>query len=169
MNRAMLNKSLRTNKSLRKPWVLAAAAACTAAVSLPSLAGTDALSDGVRRCASESDQTKRLACFDTLAASLPKVQADKFGMTAEIAHKRAPTEDYGNKKEVLTSTIRAVREGSRGELIFTLDNDQVWRQDQPSANITFSVGDAVRIEHGAMSSLWLAADHGRKTKVKRIS
>jgi len=158
MNRPTLNSGL------RQSCVLAAAAIC-----LPALAGTDTLSDGLRRCARESDQTQRLACFDKLAASLPKVEADKFGMTADIAHKRAPTEGYGNKKEVLTGTIRALRQGPRGELIFTLDNDQVWRQDQPSPNISFSVGEAVRIEHGAMSSLWLAADHGRKTKVRRVS
>jgi hypothetical protein len=151
------------SKSLRKAWIL------LAATCLPALAGTDALSDGLRRCAGETDQTQRLACFDALAAALPKVEADKFGMTADIAHKRAPTEDYSNKKEVLASTIRALREGPRGELIFTLDNDQVWRQDQPSPNISFSVGESVRIEHGAMSSLWLAADHGRKTKVRRVS
>jgi len=107
--------------------------------------------------------------FMPAGAPLPKVEADKFGMTADIAHKRAPTEDYDNKKEVLTGTIRALRQGPRGELIFTLDNNQVWRQDQPSPNISFSVGEAVRIEHGAMSSLWLAADHGRKTKVRRVS
>jgi hypothetical protein len=152
------------NKSLSRTWILLAAAAC-----LPALAGTDTLSDGLRRCAGETDQTQRLACFDALAASLPKVEADKFGMTTDIAHKRAPTEDYANKKEALTGKIRALRQGPRGELIFTLDNDQVWRQDQPSPNISFSVGEAVRIEHGALSSLWLAADRGRKTRVKRVS
>ena len=154
---------LMLSKSLRKAWIL------LAATCLPALAGTDTVSDGLRHCAGETDQTQRLACFDALAAALPKVQADKFGMTADIAHKRAPTEDYGSKSEVLTGKIRALRQGSRGELIFTLDNDQVWRQDQPSANISFSVGETVRIEHGALSSLWLAADHGRKTKVKRVS
>ena len=140
-----------------------------APVCLPAFGVTEALSDGLRRCARESEQTQRLACFDALASSLPKIEADQFGMTADIAHKRAPTADYDNKKEVLTGTIRALRQGPRGELIFTLDNNQVWRQDQPSPNISFSVGEAVRIEHGAMSSLWLAADHGRKTKVRRVS
>ncbi|MFL6602035.1 MAG: hypothetical protein ACJ8R9_11980 [Steroidobacteraceae bacterium] len=152
------------NKSLRKSWVLLAGAVC-----LPALAGTDTLSDGLRRCAGQSDETQRLACFDALAAALPKIQTDKFGMTADIAHQRAPTEEYSHKSDVLTGKIRALRQGPRGEFIFTLDNDQVWRQDQPSPNISFSVGEAVRIEHGAMSSLWLAADHGRKTKVKRLS
>ena len=148
---------------LRRSWVL------LAPVCLPVLAGTDALSDGLRRCAHETDQAQRLACFDTLAGSLPKVEADKFGMTAEIEHKRAPSEEHKPESGVLTGKIRALRQAPRGELIFTLDNGQVWRQAEPSFNITFSVGEAVHIEHGAMTSLWLVADHGRKTKVKRIS
>jgi hypothetical protein len=148
---------------LRRSWIL------LAPVCLPVLAGTDALSDGLRRCARETDQAQRLACFDTLAGSLPKVEADKFGLTSDIAHKRDPSEAYRPKDDgVLTGKIRALRQAPRGELIFTLDNDQVWRQAEPSPNITFSVGEAVHIEHGAMTSLWLVADHGRKTKVKRI-
>lgn len=140
-----------------------------APVCVPVLAGTEALTDGMRRCARESDQAQRLACFDALADSLPKVEADKFGMTAQIAHKRDPSQEHRSESGVLTGTIRALRQGPRGELIFTLDNDQVWRQAEPSPNISFSVGEAVHIEHGAMTSLWLVANHGRKTKVKRIS
>ncbi len=48
------------------------------------------LADGLRQCASESDQAKRLTCFDALAAGLPKVEADQFGLTADIARKRQP-------------------------------------------------------------------------------
>jgi hypothetical protein len=136
---------------------------------LPVLGGTDTLSDGMRRCARETDQTRRLACFDALTDSLPKVEADKFGMTAQIAHKRDPSESYGSTGDVLAGKIRALQQAPHGELIFTLDNNQVWRQAEPSPNIRFSVGEAVRIEHGAMSSLWLVADHGRKTRVKRVS
>jgi len=138
-------------------------------LSLPVYGGTDSLSDGLRRCARETDQTRRLACFDALASSLPKVEADKFGMTADIAHQRTPTEAYGTKTEVLTGKIRSLRQMPHGEWLITLDNDQVWRQAEPSPNLSFSVGEAVHIEHGAMSSLWLVADRGRKTRVKRVS
>jgi hypothetical protein len=138
-------------------------------VCLPVWAATDTLADGMRHCASEKDQTQRLACFDTLASKLPRIEADKFGMTAEIEQKREPPEKRWVKDETLTGKIRGMREAAHGQLVFTLDNDQVWIQDQPSPNIRFSVGDAVRIEHGAMSSLWLVADHGRKTRVKRLS
>ena len=142
-----------------------------AAGCLPVMAAPEALADGMRRCAAETDQTQRLACFDALARSLPRIEADKFGMTAEIAQNRKEPEKRWAKDETLTLTgkIRSLREAARGELIFTLDNDQVWIQAEASPSIRFAVGESVHIEHGAMSSLWLVADHGRKTRVKRLT
>jgi hypothetical protein len=136
---------------------------------VPAFGATEALSDELRHCARESDQTQRLACFDALASSLPKIEADQFGMTADVAQKRNPGTFRPQQNEALTGKIIALREGAEGRLIFTLDNGQVWAQAESRPSIRFAVGDAVRLEHGAMSSLWLAADHDRKTRVKRIS
>jgi hypothetical protein len=138
-------------------------------VALPALALNNPLADGVRHCASETDQTKRLACFDALAASLPKVQADQFGLTADIARKRDPVAERQAADAVLPGTIVALGQTRDGKFIFTLDNKQVWIQAEIKTTIEFEVGDAVHIEHGAMGSLWLAADKGRKTRVKRVS
>jgi len=71
--------------------------------------------------------------------------------------------------EILTGKITAVHQGNGGVLIFTLDNKQVWSQSNADNRFDFKVGEAVQIEHGAMGSLWLAADKGRKTRVKRLS
>jgi hypothetical protein len=140
-----------------------------APICLPAFGATEALSDGLRRCARDTDQTQRLACFDTLVRSLPKIEADQFGMTADVAHKRNPEVFRPQQSEALTGKIVSLREGAEGRLIFTLDNGQVWAQTESRPSISFAIGDAVRVEHGAMSSLWLAADHQRKTRVKRIS
>jgi hypothetical protein len=126
-----------------------------APVCLPAFGATEALSDGVRRCA--------------VASSLPKIEVDQFGMTADVAHKRNPEVFRPQQSAQITGKIVALREGTGGRLIFTLDNGQVWAQAESRPNIRFAVGDAVHLEHGAMSSLWLAADHERKTRVKRIS
>jgi hypothetical protein len=135
----------------------------------PAFPATEALSDGVRRCARESDQAQRLACFDTLSSTLPKIEADQFGMTADIAQKRDPARKYrATQNDALPGKIVTLRQAARGEYVFTLDNEQVWIEAEPTPNIHFAVGDAVRIEHGAMSSIWLAADKGRKTRIKRI-
>jgi hypothetical protein len=147
----------------RRMWIL------VAPVCLPAFAGSEAFSDGLRRCARESDQTQRLACFDALASSLPKLEADQFGMTADVAHQRNPGAPRRDQSEALTGKIVALSEGANSRLIFTLDNGQVWAQVESRLGIRFAVGDAVRLEHGAMSSLWLVADHERKTRVRRIS
>jgi hypothetical protein len=137
-------------------------------VALPALALNNPLVESIRRCSSETDQAKRLACFDALAASLPKVEADQFGLTADIARKRDPVAEHKAAEAVLPGKIAALGETRDGKLIFTLDNKQVWVQMEIKT-IPFEVGDVVHIEHGAMGSLWLAADKGRKTRVKRVS
>ena len=132
------------------------------------LGAIEPLADGLRRCSLETDEGKRLACFDALTRALPNIQSDQFGMTADIAHKRDPVATSKRENESLSGNIAALVEAPRGEYIFTLDNGQIWIQAELRSNIRFEVGEAVQIEHGAMGSLWLAADHHRKTRVKRI-
>ena len=140
-----------------------------AGATVPAQALTSPLVEGLRRCAGEVDQAKRLACFDALAATVPKVEADQFGLTADIAQKRDPVGERRAAEAVLPGKIVALRQAAEGEMVFTLDNQQVWIQAEVNSRIQFAVGDVVHIEHGAMGSLWLAADKGRKTRVKRIS
>jgi hypothetical protein len=135
--------------------------------SAPVLAAIEPLADGLRRCSLETDAGKRLACFDALASALPKIQSDQFGMTADIARKRDPVA-VRSENESLSGKIAALVEAPRGEYIFTLDNGQMWIQAEQRSNIHFEVGESVQIERGAMGSLWLAAEHHRKTRVKRI-
>jgi hypothetical protein len=128
----------------------------------------DPLADSLRRCARESDGPQRLACFDSLVNALPNVQADQFGMTSDIARKRDPVAAEREATETLSAKIVALGQTPRGQWIFTLDDQQVWIQAEPLAALQFAVGEPVRIEHGAMGALWLAADKHRKTRVKRV-
>jgi hypothetical protein len=139
-----------------------------AAICLPALTGAENLDDALRRCASENDRAQRLACFDAIVSTLPQVEADRVGMTADIKRKRDPVAMQQAKDEVLRGKISGLRQAPEGELIFTLDNRQVWIQAEASPNIHFAVGEDVQIEHGAMSSLWLVADKHRKVRVKRL-
>jgi len=143
--------------------VLFLAAGC-----LPALAGAENLDDALRRCAKESDPAQRLACFDAIVSTLPQVEADRFGMTADIKRKRDPVAVQQAKDEALTGKISGLRQAPHGEWIFTLDNRQVWVQAEARPNIEFAVGENVHIEHGAMSSLWLVAEKHRKVRVKRL-
>jgi hypothetical protein len=144
-------------------WTLLAAVAC-----FPASAGTDPLDAQLRVCAGIAEATQRLACFDALVPALPKVKADQFGMTAEIAQKRDPVAAEQKKNETLPGKIVALGQTSNGRWIFTLDNQQVWVQAEPQPTLRFEVGEAVHIEHGVFTSLWLAADKNRKTRVTRV-
>ncbi len=130
-------------------------------------AGSEPVADGLRRCSRETDEHQRLACFDALASALPQIKTDQFGMTVDIAHKRDPAAGFDNH-DVLTGKINGLQEVVNGQWIFTLDNGQLWIQTEPKPGMRFSVGEAIQIEPGAMGSLWLAADHHRKTRVKRV-
>ena len=140
-----------------------------AASCLPALAGAETLDDALRRCARESTPAQRLACFDAIVSGLSQVEADRFGMTADIERKRDPAALQQAKDEVLRGKISGLGQTPRGEWIFTLDNGQVWIQAEASPSIQFTVGEDVHIEHGSMSSLWLFADKHRKVRVKRQS
>jgi hypothetical protein len=135
---------------------------------LPAFAGVEVLDDALRRCARASDPAQRLACFDAIVTTLPQVEADRFGMTADIVRKRDPVALQQAKDEVLSGKISGLRQGPQGELIFTLDNRQIWVQAEASSNVQFAVGEDVQIEHGAMSALWLVADKHRRVRVKRL-
>jgi hypothetical protein len=135
---------------------------------LPAMASAEKLDDSLRRCASEIDRTQRLACFDAIVNTLAQVEADRFGMTADIERQRDPTALQQAKNEVLSGKILSLREAPQGELIFTLDNRQVWIQAEATPKVGFAVGEDVHIEHGAMSSLWLVLDKHRKVRVKRL-
>lgn len=139
-----------------------------AASCLPTLAGAENLDDALRRCARESDPAQRLGCFDAIVSTLPQVEADRFGMTADIERKREPAAVQQAKAEVLMGKISALRQAPHGERIFTLDNRQVWIEAEARPNIHFVAGEEVHIEHGAMSSLWLVADKHRQVRVTRL-
>ena len=142
------------------------------AVSLPPLAaGAERLSDGLQRCAREADEHLRLKCFDDLAASVPQRKRDEFGMTAAVAERKdlsapkAPLID----PESLAAKIAGLQQGSHGEYTFTLDNGQVWVEQESRPGVRFTVGEAVQIRHGFLGSLWLSTSDHRSTRVKRIS
>ena len=138
---------------------------------LPLHAGGEPLSDGLQRCARETDEHLRLKCFDELAGSVPQLKRDQFGMTAAVAQRHDPTAPKAPliDPQVLDAKIAGLRQGSHGEYTFTLDNGQVWVEQEARPGEHFSVGEAVQIRHGFMSSLWLSASDHRLTRVKRIS
>lgn len=150
--------------TVRPPWSLL----LLLAASLPATAGAGSLEEALRRCASNSEPVQRLSCFDAVVSTLPRFEADRFGLTADIEQQRDPRAVHEAKDETLSGKISALGQTPRGKVIFTLDNQQVWVEAEANSHVQFAVGEEVRIEHSAMSALWLVADHHRRVRVKRL-
>jgi hypothetical protein len=53
-------------------------------------------------------------------------------------------------------------------VVFTLDNDQVWRQLAAEGDLLAKEGDAVTVSRGLLGSYWLQLKSGRGCKVTRL-
>jgi hypothetical protein len=109
--------------------------------------------EGLRACARERDDAARLACFD-------RELARETGKTASAAAEEPP-------EQPLTAVVTRVAERSDGTFVVTLDNGQVWAQVK-RAYIPLKAGDPVRIERGALGSIYLFTPLRRSTQVKRL-
>jgi hypothetical protein len=145
------------------------------AVNVSALAGSAPIPDGLRRCAQETAATRRLACFDALVESLPKIETDQFGMTPELARRRAAAPEQPSAvpesrlaDAVLPATIARLARRPDDRWLLTFDNGQVWILAEATPGLRLTVGDKVQIEHGALGSLWLTTQRGRKLRVTRV-
>lgn len=127
----------------------------------------------IARCRSETDDARRLQCYDGLANSgKPVAPKTPTKMTqAEFGVSNGPIAAQQSKSQPQLQEIAAkavdVKKKTNGELVVTLDNDQVWQQLQPS-NLRLKAGDEVIIKAGALGSFILVAPSERGTKVQRV-
>ncbi|MET0499314.1 MAG: hypothetical protein ABW106_13705 [Steroidobacteraceae bacterium] len=128
-------------------------------------------------CSAMTDDAQRLACYDehvkplSQAATLPvPAPADNFGVAgSELARRQAEEKKKVQQPvEPLVATVKELSSASSGELIFTLSNDQVWRQKKAGPYFPVKVGDPVRIEAGLLGSYRLALPSGRASQVTRV-
>jgi hypothetical protein len=69
----------------------------------------------------------------------------------------------------MSALVASVSTRSRGELVITLANGQVWVQNEAAEYFPLKAGDAVEINMGALESyvMWVPATR-RASKVTRI-
>jgi biotin carboxyl carrier protein len=148
-------------------------------------------SDALVACAKETDDARRLRCFDAVVADLrraPPVPAAAVAAKPSAPQPAAPPptpapsvsreEKFGargdldreRREELKEISAKVTEVGARphGEIVVTLDNGQVWAERSASSKIKVKVGDTVRIESGALGSFVLIAPNGRSSKVARV-
>jgi hypothetical protein len=130
-------------------------------------------------CSTESDDARRLACFDTAvkqarsrpaapAAAAPALtKEEKFGLRGDLKQEKAQQAPELAELESLSGNVAKLAAKPHGELIVTLDNGQVWYEIKANSGIRVKVGDQVTVKSGALGSYTLIAN-GRSTKVTRV-
>ena len=179
-------------------WVFKAAVAVFlsgSGLALSLAHAAESTSDALIACARETDDARRLRCFDAVVADLPGVRAAPAVAAAAPAAARpnaappaappatpAPAvsreDKFGARGDLnqekreelkeLTGKVTALDTRPHGELVLTLDNGQVWAERTTSSKVKVKVGDTVKIESGALGSFTLIAPNGRSSKVARV-
>jgi len=139
----------------------------------------------------ESESLQRLSCYDremarlsstekeispaateyAAAADISEVAApapeEQFGMNAKLARQQPQTEGK-LQRAGLTATVLKISKRPYGELIVSLDNDQVWAEKIPSRSLRIDVGDTVTIRQGRFGGYRLFGRGNKSTEVTRI-
>lgn len=173
------------------------------AVGFAPLAHAQSLSEQMRACRAESDDSRRLRCYDRAATALdqtatpatpaaassapaapapssvtqatpaavkPVASAPASSGTAEFGVSEGPlaAKRQATGVKEIAAVVTAISFRGRGELVVTLDNGQVWAQNEAVAYFPLNVGDTVKIHTGALGSYTLATPAKRTTKVTRV-
>jgi hypothetical protein len=126
-------------------------------------------------CLGENDGARRLECYDkALSRSSAAGHAtqttpeQRFGLSAaEVVKKEHLAESPRN----ITAKVTAVGREPAGNLKVTLDNGQVWaQQNADGQELPVSVGDSVSVSHEMMGGFLLTSSAGghRSMRVRRV-
>jgi hypothetical protein len=174
------------NNACMNRWIMTAAfAVLLSGTGFSPAQAAERTTEALLACADEPDDPRRLRCFDAVVAGLRTAPAsaavpsapaqvaapetatpaasaeDRFGARGELKR-----ETHGELSEI-SGTVTAVSTKPYGQLVVTLDNEQVWAEIAAGSKLKLKPGDRVKIERGALGSYVLITANGRSSKVAR--
>jgi hypothetical protein len=118
---------------------------------------------------SGTPQAAPVPAAPAVAVAPPPDPKQQFGLperTVAAQEVAAGTRPVEAKK--IEAHVTKFAPGPDGRLVFTLDNDQVWRQLLSEGDLFMKPGDTVTISRGFLGSFWLQTSSGRGCKVTRL-
>jgi hypothetical protein len=91
-----------------------------------------------------------------------------FGASAST---QGNPEQGGVKREELkqiTAAVTSLRRSEDGMIILTLDNGQVWRQQDSDVRMMMAPGDVVTVIRASLGTFRIADKSGRFSRFKRV-
>jgi hypothetical protein len=163
---------------------------------LPVASHAAAPKAGLGACVGIEDAQERLACYDRAygrnvvskttataapaaaataaraapAPAAPKDPVAEFGLTeaAKQAKDPAKAAAAAAAPTSVTAKVISIRFKKYGEFVVTLDNGQVWEQNEPMPSAIVRVGDAVTVKKAVLGSYTLVTAARVATKVHRV-
>jgi hypothetical protein len=110
------------------------------------------------------------AVHATPPAATPKDPVAEFGLTeaAKQAKDPAKAAEAAKAPTSVTAKVISVRFKKYGEFVVTLDNAQVWEQNEPMPSAIVRVGDTVTVKKAVLGSYTLVTASRVATKVHRV-
>jgi hypothetical protein len=131
----------------------------------------------IEACSRLSHDSERLACYDK-AVNLAKAGGEgatapsaenMFGANGDIAESRdkAPEVKREELKQI-SGTVTSLRRSDDGMIHLTLDNGQIWRQQDADVRLMVAEGDQVTIARASMGTFRITDKTGRFARFKRV-
>jgi len=81
---------------------------------------------------------------------------------------RTPAQGRAQEAAKITAKVVAVSRRPQGGIVLTLDNEQVWAEQDPGGYFPLKVGDSVTLKPGLLGGYLLTASSGHGSiRVKR--
>jgi|SRR5437868_3305700 hypothetical protein len=147
------------------------------ALMMSALAGAADLPPQLEACASLRRDTERLLCYDKAvaqirsgAAGVPAPSAENmFGANSDIVGKKERQDDVKREElKQIGGTVTSLHRGDDGMMRLTLDNGQVWRQQDSDVQLMVAEGDKITIVRAAMGTFRITDKSGRFARFKRV-
>jgi hypothetical protein len=150
-----------------------AASSTEAAVAVAAAAGTAATATRAAAVPTAPTGAPTVRVAPTDATPVPVVPADpvaEFGLTeaAKQAKDPAKAAEAAKAPTSVTAKVISVRFRKYGEFVVTLDNGQVWEQNDPMSSAVVRVGDTVTVKKAVLGSYTLVTAARVATKVHRV-
>ena len=137
--------------------------------SLAATAVGQVLPDAIQACKTEPDDARRLQCYDREVARFPMTAEQSFGLSgAHSTARQHQSSDAAAAVKNLTAKVVAIHDRPHAGFIVTLDNGQVWAQNDMDYTRRIDSGDTITIRSGALGSFWLVGPSGWTTKAHRL-
>jgi hypothetical protein len=135
---------------------------------------TETLPEPIRACAAMRNDIERLACYNKAVAHIesgstaPSAE-NMFGASTAIAPaQKNEREAKGEELKQITGTVVSLSRSKSGLVTLSLDNDQIWHQEDADVTLIVEIGDSVTISRASLGTFRLTDKRGRSSRFKRL-